>query len=97
MTRNLTIRNLEKHPRADAMIEIEHVGDGIVYRLQSYCAPLAYVNEFPDGWSLDCYPIHSATERRHIEWFFEDIHAPFTIDDAKRSAETGRAVYKYKS
>lgn len=91
----VTTRKLKKHPRADASVEIEPVGDGVVYRLDSFGTRLAYVTEAPEGWYLDCYPIHSATELRHVEWFLDDISAPFTVANAMRSAETGRIVMGY--
>lgn len=91
----MTIRKLKNHEYAQAHIEIVNDDDSIIYRLVSYSTHVATVTETAAGWFLDCYGLYSMTTRRHISWFLADINSPFTFQDAKCSAKTGRIVKGY--
>lgn len=93
---NTTIRKLHNHPYAKCSV-VEHVvndkeTDKVIrtWVLRSYKTFVLEVSETSDGWFLECYGLYSMTTRRHISWFLDDICSPFTFQDAKHSAETGR-------
>lgn len=92
----MTTRKLKNHEYAQAHVEIENDDDSIIYRLVSYSTHVATVTETVAGWFLDCRGLYSMTTRRHISWFLDDIGSPFTFQDAKHSAVTGRIAKGYK-
>ena len=94
------IRKLHNHPYANCRV-VEHKVTGKetdkfirTWALCSYKTFVLEVSETSDGWFLECYGLYSMTTRRHISWFLDDIGCPFTLQDAKRSAETGEVVYE---
>lgn len=96
MPTTTTIRKLYNHPYANCRV-VEHQVIGKetdkfirTWVLFSYKTNVLSVSETSDGWFLNCYGLYSMTTRRHISWFLDEIGSPFTFQDAKHSAETGR-------
>ena len=96
MPTTTTIRKLHDHPYANCRVYEHKVTaketDKFIrtWVLFSYKTIVLSVSETSAGWFLECNGLYSMTTRRHISWFLKDIGCPFTFQDAKRSAETGR-------